>query len=647
MLGSVLFLVSTLLLVRGLPQLAPARRCALASLLALVVPMVALCLAARLKLRIDAAIVLASHLLLWWFALVRIRSRRQDGPAGELLAPLGLALAVAGVSALLGRNPSHDALIDPWAHLAWARNLPDALFLYPPGFPAVVRSLTLDHPLIGAFRSAPVVLHVTLACQFLALGATGGRIAPAALFALLYLIIPVSQGKFEPPRPELLAAILIVASWWILLASGLSRGARRGALGLCTAALLVAHVSVLELAHLAALGLAVILGAGERAARDRGMLLASIAAGGGLSLLISPWPWKVMFTPQEIPLVAHQPGTVDSLSPRSLALLWGLDLTAWMVVTVAWIPAAWSRFGFSTRRVLAALGLAAALLLAPLLLIRLDVHLPLQLFTHRLALGAALPLAAAVALVLSHRSTWPGVDRALTAGLVLLTLAYKTWRPGVPASQLLLALLVAVLGLAAARATTRTPWVVAGLAGLALAAWGIRLWIWTPHEPPVVRWLREEAEPRVPVVTNWPVTNALDALVSRPVMDGLAGRDANVGLHRAHEVTTLRGEILWCGDGGTAAAALATHLQTQELRVAYVVVDPRFETTWSDYARERAHMIRIGRLGRYPFFQEPPCPEPAPVRLGRMREALRADVRFAPVFGDVSDLQVFRFQAPP
>jgi hypothetical protein len=627
MFGAALFFVSTFALAatrfRGLQS---AARLAAASLVALGVPVLVLVVAARAGLPPSVALVIGAHAALWLAAASGARSRPPGGTLpndGGIASAAIIAGAVAVMTALLAPVPSGTALVDPWAHLAWSRGLDRALGSYPPAFPALLATLTPLDLLAGAFRYSALVLHFTLAAQCLALAGRGAGRAWAALAALLYVLVPAG-GRTEPPRAEMLGAVLLAAGAWVTVSTDLAPRTRAVALGLLVMMLLLSHVSALEMAMVAALAVAAVAGAPD--GKARGALVSAVVLGGAVALALSPFLVTLLVSPGRVALVAEQPGLLAPMAPRAVAGGLGIALCGAFGAALPAALAGW-RARPRQRRVLAAALLGAAvLLLAPLVLVHMGVHIPLQLFGARLVLAAALPLALFVALVADHLGRAGGIALVAALGAFVLVQVFR------PVTSLQHVALASTLALGAWWVVAKggTPARIAAAAALVPLGAVVRLWAWTPQMPVAAEWLRAQPE-RLVVVTNWPVTNELDALLDVPVIDGLAGRDANIALHRAGGASELHDRLDWCGAGGEVER-VAAFLRERGDSAAWLVVDPRFETAWRVYRDQRVEVAATGESARYARLAPRPCAASAPDRLAGMRAALRGPRGVSPVF---------------
>ncbi len=648
MFGTLLYVVSTTMLAGWcFPGQRPAARLAAAVLLALAIPILVLVTAARFGMNATPALVLAAHASLWITAAIR-RGRRTRPPEGSVLPAVFMAALVALLSALLGRDPSGLVLVDAWAHLTWSRTLATSLHAYAPGFPAFIATLTPFGALVGAFRCSALVLHFALAAQFLALGNQGRDRGLAALAALAYLMVPAAGSRFEPPGPELLSAVFLAGCWWVACAHGPSDRVRAAALGALTLVILICHVSALEIALFVALTVAIAGGASGTRPAARIVALGSLAVGGLCASALSPWFVDLVLAPASLPLLALQPGLVRALALRGVAAAFGLALGGLLLVGAVRMARGWRTVAARDFAAVAGLALAALALLAPIALAGIGVQLPLQLFTDRLLMAAALPLALLAAVMLERgRAERPGRDLGPALGVAVVALAQLV-RPAAAWSHVGLAFLAASLGLLALRTISRRTWIAAAGTTLVLGV-VVRLWIWAPQVPPEARWLRS-APAKIPVLTNWPVTNELDALVDAPVVDGLAGRDANLALHRPSFSTDLRDRLAWCSDssGGSDSSDLEgieSYLRANGIPEAYLVVDDRFGNAWRTYRTGREGLLAAPHPGTDRLLSAPPCAIPDAERLAAMRARLRAWPRATTAF-EALGVTVFHVRCP-
>jgi len=624
MIGTVLILALTLFAATRLRGLPPGRRVALAFLMGVGFPVLLVCLAARLGFQPGAAGVLAVFAVA--AAIVRLVTRGRGGEPGDSrwLGALGISFAVACLSAFLGRPPAGGMLVDPWAHIAWSRNLPAVFELYPAGFPAFLAILGLDDPLLGAFRLAPFILHTALAAQFLALVETAGAVWPGAAAALLYLVVPVAFTKFEPPRPEVFSAVWIVSAWWMLLGGLPTRRWVYAALALSTCVLLVSHMSPLELSHIAAAGICVLAGIAGGFAGSRRGLIGSLAAGAALSIAVSPWPLAVLSREESVFLLpsayAGVPGAID------VARMWGPGLGSAGAVSGAWFLSRFKTIPREPRGVLAGMAIMGFIVLTPAFGAALGRYFPVPLATYRFYLAAALPLAMGAAVAGSAAWKFGRAGRIGVAACALIAILDLCLRPflSIPYGLAALVIVAAALWFARARRGAASLAVAAALAAsLGVAA---RIVIWLPRPPAETVWLVEKGDPRLPVVAGWPEIVILDALTPQRAIDGLSGRDGNVARHRTTTISPLHDELDWCGENAVSSVErLRIFLDGSSALPAYVVVGDALAESWSLYAGQRDHLEKRGDLAKRPFWSPVPCPEDAAARIAKIRSALEAD----------------------
>jgi len=625
MIGTALILALTLFAAARLRGFAPAKRVALGFLVGLGSPVLAVSIIARLGVQPNTGVVLVVFAVLAAVFWTLTRARR-DAPDDTMwVGIVGVAFVVASLSALLGRPPEAGVLIDPWAHIAWSRNLPGVFDLYPPGFPALLAVLGLDDPLMGAFRLAPFILHSALAAQFLALGETAGAAWPGATAGLLYLVVPVAFAKFDPPRPELFAAVCVASAWWILLGALPTRRWTYGSLALSTCVLLVTHVSPLEIAHVATAGVCVLAGFGVGVTGSRPGLLVSLFAGAALSLVVSPWPLAVLLRQDSMFLNTGAYATTTPPGAIDIARMWGPGLTAAGAAAAAWFISRFKTIPSEARRFFVGIALLGSLALAPALLSAAGVFIPMSMATYRFYLAAALPLAMGAAVAGGFAWKEGRASRLGVAACALIAILDVCLRP----TFSILAGLTAVATLAAAMWTARRPRgaatlaVAAGLA--ALLGIGVRIAIWRPQAPPEAVWLAEKGDPSVAVVAGWPDIVALDALVPQRVIDGLPGRDGNVARHRAVGISPLRDDLDWCGENAAASVVkLRDFLAGLNALPAYLVVGEKFAESWSLYAAQRDRLVTRGNPVDGSFWSALPCPETAQTRIVKIRSALES-----------------------
>lgn len=623
MTGTALILLTTVLICSRLRNFPPASRVAAGYVLGVGIPVGVLCLLARLGVPANRFVVGVVFAVIVGLLLGTRRKNDSLPDDPRWIGMLGVTFAAAAITALVSPSPAGDPLIDPWAHIAWSRNLPGALELYPPGFPAFLAILGLDDRLIGAFRMAPLILHAALVAQFLALGERVRALWPGVVCALAYLTVPVSFGKFEPPRPELWAAVLIAASWWVLCSNVFSARWKCLALVGITCMLVASHLTGLEIGHLVALGLAILWGAPEGWHTRRLPLLLSVALGTLLSLVLSPWPLTYISHLKSFPVTTSQETAAGLVGPIAIATMVGWMFSIAGAASLVWMA-------FEGRRMYRRLGgifpgllVFGILNVAPLVLIAAGVRIPLPLDPYRHVLAAVLPLAMLITIISGLVRVWTRwgyhvffLLAALFAFHVVTRPAFS-WAPGIAAVAIAI-----VAAWAARRASTTTTRVAACVLAFAIAA-GVRLWMWLPTPPPEATWLIKHGDPHIAVVSNWPLTNALDALVPQHVIDGLAGNDGNVARHREWVLPPLRGRLAWCGgQTATSVDSLRASLGQMGALPAYLVVGERFAESWQLYARQREAVARSGSLDRYSYFAAEPCPETAAGRVLKMRDTL-------------------------
>ncbi len=626
MIGTALIVLVTVLSCRRLRSLPPAARVAAGYVLGIGVPVAILCLLARFGVPANRWVVGFVFAIILAFLLGTPRKSASLPDDTRWTGVLAITFAASAMTALVSPSPAGSPLIDPWAHIAWSRNLPEALELYPPGFPAFLAVLGLDDRLIGAFRMAPLVLHAALIAQFLALGERVRALWPAVICALAYLTVPVAFGKFDPPRPELLAAVLIVASWWVLGSNAL--GTRSKGLALCglSGLLAASHLSYLEVGHFAALGFAILWGAPEGSRSQRLPLFVSIAVGALLSLVISPSPLAHVSGAESLPATTSRETAAGLIDPIGIARMVGWMFSVAGAAALLWTVIAWKRACCHMGGVFPGLLVFGVLEVAPLVLIAAGVRIPISFAPYRHVLAAVLPLAMLIAIASGLVGIWTRWGRYAFMLLAALFALHIVTRPTFSWTLGMTALAAAIAAAWTARresaATTR---IAACVIAFVLAA-GVRLWIWLPSAPPEASWLVTHGDSRLSVVSNWPLTNVLDALVPQRVIDGLAGNDGNAARHRSHELSPLRDHLAWCG-GQTVASvdSLRATLGRMGALPAYLVVGDQFAQSWEVYAKHRETVAQSGELARHSYFAAQPCPETAAERVNRIRDALEGN----------------------
>ncbi len=623
MIGTFLFLVLFLAIARRLRGWPPAARTAFAAAFSIAGPVFVLSLLARLDIGATAVPVLFVFGVLTVLALLRAPGNSAQPDDRGWLGVAAAALLVATLTALLGRPPTLDPLVDPWAHLAWSRDLPDAYRSYSIGFPAFCAVMGLGDRLVGVFRMAPMLVHAAIAAQFLALGERLGKMWPGAVAAFAFLVVPVAFGKFEPPRPILLAAVFITASWWIFLFDQPGRKWKIGALAFLTCVLVMIHASILEVTFLFAFALAILVGtrAEPIGGRIRLTLIVGLAAVSGL--VVSPFPFELFFRPAaEAAMVDTSraitvPGFVD------LMRMWGLGLVFAAAAAVVWTAVHFRTAWREMRLVPAGCALWFALCLVPLVLAGLGVRIPNTLAAYRYVLAASLPIAVGVTVVAARACIENGISRTAALVCALVVAVDISLRPAFSPFSSLIALGLISAAWLFLRRPVKPALLPAAAAGcLALAA-AVRLIIWYPTPPPEARWLNENGDPQTHVITNWPLTNALDALTQQPVIDGLAGADANLGFHRFPVVTTFHDRMYWCGGRYEASVdTLRALLRKMDALPAYLVIGNDFENAWRTYTDQRAARSEPGDAGVEPFFSAPPCVDDPTARMRHIQNAI-------------------------
>jgi hypothetical protein len=620
MFGTALILLLVVLVASRLPAIPPARRAAAAFALGIGAPVLAVTLVARFGVQPDPETILIVFAAIagavWWFTRTL-----ETGGHSRWIGMLGASFVVATLSALLGRPPAAGVLIDPWAHIAWSRDLPHVFDLYPPGFPAFISILGADDPLIGAFRLAPFLLHSALAAQFLAIGEAFGAVWPAAVASLAYLVVPVAFGKFEPPRPEIFAAVCITASWWIYAVGLPRRMWTYASLATVTCLLIIAHVSILEIAHLGAMFFCVVFGASGGFAGNRRGAIIALLSGMSLALAISPWPLRVLADSSSVLDVPSAHTTASFPGAADIVRMWGPGLVASGAAGVAWYLSRLSVIRPRPRWFLIGIGVFGVLVLAPPLLIAAGAGLPIPLATYRFYLSAAVPLAmgAAVAGALAwHEKRSSRIGVVVCALIVALDFYH---RPSFSVAAGLASLVLIAATWSVARRPRRA-WGFAVAAALALGI-AARLVIWIPEAPPEAEWLARRGDPRATAVTNWPEIVVLDALAPQRAVDGLAGKDGNTARHRSAGLSPLGTRLYWCGDDlrGEVDRLRAT-LDEMNALPAYIVLSERFAESWSVYAEQRAHFNARGELETHPDWLAEPCSTTAARRVRAIRAAL-------------------------
>ena len=596
-------------------------RLAAAVLVALGVPITVLSVAAGLGLDLSWPGVVVVHAMLWAIAVSR-RGRRETGRVDStgVLSSVFLAATVAFLSALIGPDPSGYVIIDAWAHLAWSRDLAVDPELYARGFPAFLSTLTPFDPLFGAFRASAILLHFALATQFLALARRPSSRVVAALAALAYLLAPAVDFRAEIPLPEFLSAIFIVAIWWVVRSETFVGGWRAVTLALLAAVVVFTHVSALQIATFTGIGVALLLGAGRTPWPGRILDVAGLVLGVVFAALLSPSLMVLVTDPGSLPLLNLQSGSVDAAGPRVIVRGMGLSLCGLLALGAARVIRNRRRVEASDAAQAAGLGVTTLLLFAPIALAHADVELPLQVFTLRLVHAACLSCAVLVVVGFDTRREEGPLSPAWLALTAVVFVVGQLPIDRVGFTMIAVAAVVLFAAIATYLRVSGPAWF--GFAAVALiASVSLRAAIWVPEQAPSIRWLREAPE-ALPIVTNWPATNELDALVDVPVLDGLAGRDAQLGLHRGSFTTDLRDRLWWCG-GESALGPLARYLEDSGLGAVHVVVDARFVRAWSVYAAARQDPNRNHEGEAALLYDAEPCPTGPDERLQRLQKVLR------------------------
>jgi hypothetical protein len=630
----------------------PAARTAIGFAVGIGAPLVAVASLGRLGIHPNAVLITGLFALIAGLVWAFTRENPSEDNDSGWLTYFGAAFLVSAVTALVGRSPTIGVLVDPWAHMAWSRDLTTAHAFYPPGLPALDAIMGIDHGLVGAFRMAPMILHSALAAQFFAVAecvSSGkNRTQPhpgalAALAAVTYLTVPAAFGKFDPPRPELLAAVFISASWWIVISRRHESVFKTTSLFFLTCAALVSHFSNLEIAHGLAIALTILFGHSGEPVGRRVLYGFALSAGVAVSLAISPWPLTLLFDRDALPYAAVFHSTAAIPSIPAIARMYGVGLSVAGVLCVAWILVHLKSAIRRANGALIGLCVFGALAVGPLFAAALGIDIPISLAVYRFFLAAALPLAILIALATARAresSTWGAILALVSLGALLVDAVSRAVH-----SPLLLIAAAVVTGVWLYAISTKTSRRLAIAAVFALVcAVSVRLAIWIPSPPPEAVWLATEGDPATPVITNWPLTNALDALVDQPVTDGLAGRDGNVARHRTMTLSPLHDTIDWCGEAKTAAVdSLVSGLADLGALPAYLVVGVRFAESWRLYAEQHARRVAAGDIGDYPFYTATPCDEPHGERIARIREILASAPRTSIEF-ETDEVAIYRIE---
>ncbi len=643
MIGAFLIIFLSAVVSMRLKRQPAAARTALGFAVGIGAPILAISALGRVGIHAGTFTVIGVFVVITGLVLAITTRYKDEEDDTRWLGVYAVSFLIAAITALVGRSPTIGVLVDPWAHMAWSRDLTTAHTFYPPGLPALDAILRTDHGLAGAFRMAPTILHAALAAQFLALGecvkSKNRSAAPAigllvSLAAIAYLIVPVAFGKFDPPRPELMAAVFVTASWWMIVARGKSLAFRSITLGFFTCAAFVTHFSNLEIAHIIALGLTIAFGSSGTPIRRLLLLLGSIAMGLAVSLAISPWPLTLIFNRDALPYAAVFHSNVTIPSPLAIARMYGLGLSVAGAACALWIVLNLPTAYRLVKSALVGLCVFGVVVVLPLFAAALGINIPISLAAYRFFLAAALPLAILIGLTSSLTRRRPAAGM-IVAAVCFCFLALDVTLRAVLTPLLVLATAALVAGwwTLTRTQTTRRLGLAAALA--LIAATAIRIAIWLPQPPSEATWLNKNGDPHMTVVTNWPLTNALDALVDQPVIDGLAGNDGNVARHRSMVLSPLHDRIDWCGDdSATSVESLIETLEELEALPAYLIVGNRFAESWRLYSEQHARRIDMGDIEDHPFYAAPPCEEPPADRITRIRAAIAAHDRTSLEFDD-------------
>lgn len=531
----------------------------------------------------------------------------------------GWALAAAVVCPRPDIGPAAVAR-DGYAHLAWSRDLASAIDFYVGGLPAFLSTLGLPDALIGDFRVAPALLLLALFLALVAFGEQAGW-GPAGLAGAAALVsIPALHGRLSPALPELMAYPLLVATW--TEAGALARG-RPGAiwwLGGLSMALVVVHVSMLEIVHFGILGLWLLLRPGADL-RSRLIPLAAVGGGAGIGLVLSPALLSMVFG-EGLLLVEEQPSALGPFSVKVFGAVLGpaLDLALLALIAgLVLVRARWREILVGASPFLA----AVLVLLSPMLLRSVGVTVPLQLFEHRQYAAAAFFTVLGWVFLLARI----GAERPrAAAAIAVLPVAgvFVAFR-GAPLALVLAGLAVLLAALVRRAEGWRPPGRATVLVGLLVLVVGARLVTWWPEDP---RWLRELR--RVPtrdtvLLTHWPAFNAAQARTGFRVEAGIAGRDAGLPLHALAELPPLREELTWApGTTGADRTALRAWLAGRPEQQVLVLVHEDIAMAWEGYARTWERRIADGLTAGSGVYRAPPVDASPDERRALIDEALRS-----------------------
>jgi hypothetical protein len=373
---------------------------------------------------------------------------------------------------------------------------------------------------------------------------------------------------------------------------------------------LVSHFSNLEIAHGLAISFTIAVGMSGEPASRRVLFLASLGAGAAVSLAISPWPLTLLFNREALPYAEVFHSDVTIPSPAAIVRMYGPGLSIAGALCMVWIVIGIKRAHRFVNGALIGLCLFGAITVAPLFAAAAGVDIPISLSVYRFFLAAALPLALLVTLAAGRArrsSLWGSILAAVAGGVLMLDIVFRSVH-----MPFLVIAAVVVAGFWWYLSSPKTAKRLSLGAGFALiCAVSTRPAVWMPVAPVEAAWLSAKGDSGLPVVTNWPLTNALDALVDQRVIDGLAGRDGNVARHRSMPILPLHDRVDWCGEAKAAAvdSLIAALAETGDLP-AYLVFGERFAESWRLYAEQHARRVAEGDIADFPFFAADPCGEP-------------------------------------
>jgi len=614
MIGAFLLLGLIFIIALRLPGTNPANRLARAGALALMTPVLALVVLAALGVTLSSWATLG---LLTACILVFFPWRSSYPLSQEDWGILTLATLVCftGAAALVAKPFLHDL----YAHMAWSKNLAAAQDYYPLGFPALFHLTgSGGWPLITSLRVAPVILGIVFALQCIAIGDRFGSRTAGALAAAAYMF---KSLKADPSLPEFFAVILMTATWRELVIFKPPSSLKWIPL-LCFATVVV-HISVFEIVHFGILACALLLVLKQPLSIRAGALsLAALGALGGI--LISPMARGILFGAGPL-LTSQQPGELDPFNPRSLAWSWGYGFVLAFGASLLFFFK--DCFKDDRWKWVLLFSLGSALLLAPTILMLGGVEIPLQMYAGRQYV-AALMLAVLAWLVLIS-----GAPKVILAGFALLLAGQIAHSSGFDIPRLLIA------GVGLGLIVFVAPSIPDGQKSWAFvlflfAAVGIRLFLWAPQAPPWAAWIQHNAPSGSVVMTNWPTVNPADALTDTQVLDGVAGADASLALHRLQTIPPYRHQLGTCDPSRAFANPLKAVLDSLGTDAAYIVIHEDYTSAWANYAGTHEFLKQRGELGQYSVYQAPPCPLPAGERLYHMNNELIVHSLFTKVYED-------------